>query len=84
MEWDDASVKTDAHLLLEYFKNYEGAFEGNVAALQRDYFNLMSWLYFSPFICDLRSLALLQDSDVDSLSVIRHSLRQAVMRRRPA
>ena len=64
LEWDDASVKTDAHLLLEYFKNYEGAFEGNVAGLQRDYFILMSWLYFSPFICDLRSLALLQDSDV--------------------
>lgn len=64
LEWDDTSVKTDAHLLLEYFKNYEGAFEGNVAALQRDYFILMSWLYFSPFICDLRSLALLQDSDV--------------------
>ena len=64
LEWDDASVKTDAHLLLEYFKNYEGAFEGNVKGLQRDYFILMSWLYFSPFICDLRSLALLQDSDV--------------------
>lgn len=64
LEWDDTSVKTDAHLLLEYFKNYEGAFEGNVAGLQRDYFILMSWLYFSPFICDLRSLALLQDSDV--------------------
>ena len=64
LEWDDASVKTDAHLLLEYFKNYEGAFEGNVAGLQHDYFILLSWLYFSPFICDLRSLALLQDSDV--------------------
>ena len=24
----------------------------------------MSWLYFSPFMCDLRSLALLRDSDV--------------------
>ena len=24
----------------------------------------MAWLYFSPFICDMRSLALLQDSDV--------------------
>ncbi len=24
----------------------------------------MSWLYFSPFLCDLRSLSLLQDSDV--------------------
>ena len=64
LEWDDGAVKTDAQLLLDYFRNYEDAFEGNVAGLQRDYFTLMSWLYFSPFICDMRSLALLQDSDV--------------------
>ena len=64
LEWDNESVRTDAALLLDYFKNYEGAFEGNVARLQHDYFILMAWLYFSPFICDMRSLALLQDSDV--------------------
>jgi hypothetical protein len=64
LEWDDASVRADATLLVDYFKNYENAFEGNVARLQRDYFTLMAWLYFSPFICDMRSLALLQDSDV--------------------
>ena len=64
LEWDKELVKADATLLLDYFKNYEGAFEGNVARLQHDYFTLMAWLYFSPFICDMRSLALLQDSDV--------------------
>ena len=64
LEWDDSLVKHDARLLLEYFRNYEGAFEGDVERLQRDYFILASWLYFSPFICDMRSLALLQDSDV--------------------
>ena len=64
LEWDNESVRADATLLLDYFKNYEGAFEGNVARLQHDYFTLMAWLYFSPFICDMRSLALLQDSDV--------------------
>ena len=64
MEWDDELVKRDARLLLGYFRNFEEAFEGNVPVLQRDYFTLMSWLYFSPFICDMRSLALLQDSDV--------------------
>ena len=64
LEWDDTRVLTDARLLLDYFQNYEGAFEGNVAGLQRDYFILASWLYFSPFMCDLRSLALLRDSDV--------------------
>lgn len=64
LEWNDAEVRTDAALLVNYFKNYEGAFEGNVPRLQRDYFIFMAWLYFSPFICEMRSLALLQDSDV--------------------
>lgn len=64
LEWDGPQVKGDSELLLDFFRNYEGAFEGNVARLQRDYFTLMSWIYFSPFLCDLRSLALLQDSDV--------------------
>ncbi len=64
LEWDASLVKSDSQLLLDYFRNYEGAFEGDVERLQRDYFSLTSWLFFSPFICDLRSLALLQDSDV--------------------
>ena len=64
LEWDISMVKGDSQLLMDFFRNYEGAFEGSVARLQRDYFTLMSWLYFSPFLCDLRSLALLQDSDV--------------------
>ena len=64
LEWDEELVKKDANLLLDYFRNYEGAFEGNVSRLQRDYFTFASWLYFSPFLCDMRSLALLQDSDV--------------------
>ena len=64
LEWDCSSLERDSNLLLEYFRNYEDAFEGNVEKLQRDYFTLMSWLYFSPFLCELRSLALLQDSDV--------------------
>ena len=64
IEWDGELVSRDAELLLGYFKNFEDAFEGDVPILQRDYFTLMSWLYFSPFMCDMRSLALLQDSDV--------------------
>ena len=64
LEWDAESVKTDAELLIRFFSNYEGAFEGNVSRLQRDYFTLMAWLFFSPFICDMRSLALVQDSDI--------------------
>ena len=64
LEWDEAKVRADAALLADYFGNYEGAFEGDVARLQRDYFILWSWLYFSPFICDMRSLALIKDEDV--------------------
>ena len=64
LRWDDTSVHTDSRLMLDYFGNYEEAFEGDVPALQRDYFTLMAWLYFSPYMCDLRSLALLRDSDI--------------------
>lgn len=64
LESDSKSVRADAERLLSYFKNYEGTFEGNVSRLQHDYFTLMAWLYFSPFICDMRSLALVRDSDV--------------------
>ena len=64
LEWDSAAVAGDARLLVQYFANYENAFEGNVARLQQDYFALWSWLYFSPFMCDLRRLALIRDEDV--------------------
>ena len=40
------SVKTDANLLLGFFKNYENAFEGDVPRMQRDYFMFMAWMYF--------------------------------------
>ena len=64
LDWDESKVRADADLLTDYFGNYEGAFEGDVARLQRDYFILWSWLYFSPFICDMRSLALIKDEDI--------------------
>ena len=53
------AAKSDADLLAGFFRNYEGTFEGGlgVARLQRDYFILWSWLYFAPFMCDLRTLA---------------------------
>ena len=64
LDWEPAKVAGDARLMVEYFGNYEGAFEGDVGRLQRDYFILWSWLYFSPFICDMRSRALLLGEDV--------------------
>ena len=56
---DLTAAKSDADLLAGFFRNYEGTFEGGlgVARLQRDYFILWSWLYFAPFMCDLRTLA---------------------------
>ena len=59
LESDSVAARNDARLLVEFFGNYEGTFEGGmgVERLQRDYFILWSWLYFSPFMCDMRTLA---------------------------
>ena len=59
LEPDRAAARRDAKLLVEFFRNYEGTFEGGmgVERLQRDYFILWSWLYFSPFMCDMRTMA---------------------------
>ncbi len=58
LEHDPIAARSDAKLLVEFFSNYEGTFEGGlgVERLQRDYFILWSWLYFSPFMCDMRTL----------------------------
>ena len=59
LEADLAAARSDARLLVQFFGNYEGTFEGGIGVerLQRDYFILWSWLYFSPFMCDMRTLA---------------------------
>ena len=57
LEYDQASVANDVQLMANFFKNYEDAFEGDVPRLQRDYFMLWAWLYFSPFMCDARTHA---------------------------
>ena len=59
LEPDLAAARKDARLLVDFFGNYEGTFEGGmgVERLQRDYFILWSWLYFSPLMCDMRTLA---------------------------
>lgn len=59
LETDASAVRRDVRLLLEFFGNYEDTFEGGmgVERLQRDYFILWSWLYFAPFMCDMRTLA---------------------------
>lgn len=67
LDWQRDKVQTDAMLILNHFTNYEGVFEGDVPRLQRDYFTFMSWLYFSPLMCDMRSLALVQDSIITNV-----------------
>lgn len=59
LESDLEAGRRDARLLVDFFGNYEGTFEGGmgVERLQRDYFILWSWLYFSPLMCDMRTLA---------------------------
>ncbi len=59
LEVDLAAARRDAQILVDFFGNYEGTFEGGmgVERLQRDYFILWSWLYFSPFMCDMRTRA---------------------------
>ena len=55
LEVKSEDVGRDAQLLLEFFNNYRDDFVGDVERLQRDYFGFMSWLYFAPFMCDLRN-----------------------------
>ena len=59
LETDESAVRRDVRLLVEFFGNYEDTFEGGmgVERLQRDYFIFWSWLYFAPFMCDMRTLA---------------------------
>ena len=59
LSFDETKAREDARSLVDYFGNYEAAFEGGlgVERLQRDYFILWSWLYFSPFMCDMRNMA---------------------------
>ena len=59
LQSDPDAARKDAELLVQYFNNYQNTFEGGmgVERLQRDYFTLWSWLYFAPFMCDMRTIA---------------------------
>ncbi len=61
---DDEGLRRSAEAIVEYINNYELGFVGNVPQLQRDYFTFMSWLYISPFICDLRARAIVAGGNV--------------------
>ena len=64
LETNDEGTKRSAEAIAEYFNNYELGFVGDVPQLQRDYFTFMSWLYISPFMCDLRTRAVVGGGNV--------------------
>lgn len=61
-EW--SAVQSDIACLTEYFENFRQGFVGNVAQHQRDYFLFLCWFYCSPFVCNLRNEANVQQSFV--------------------
>jgi hypothetical protein len=64
LDVDDDGLRRSARAMVEYFNNYELGFVGDVPRLQRDYFTFMSWLYISPFICDLRTQAVVNGGNI--------------------
>ena len=66
LEFDPELATADAALTVEYFSGFEG-FAGTpeeVHELQEEYFAFWAWLYFSPFMCDLRTRAAHNNRDV--------------------
>ena len=64
LEIDREGLKRSCEAIVEYFNNYEQGFVGDVYRLQRDYFTFMAWLYISPFICDLRTRAVVGGGNI--------------------
>lgn len=66
LDYDPELAVSDAQLMVEYFAGFEG-FAGTpeeVRELQEEYFAFWAWLYFSPFMCDLRTRAAHINRDV--------------------
>ena len=66
LDHDQQFVAADAELMISYFAGFEG-FSGtpeDVRELQEEYFAFWAWLYFSPFMCDLRTRAAHANRDV--------------------
>ena len=64
LEIDKSKLGDSAAAIIEYFNNYQRGFVGDVPRLQRDYFTFMSWLYISPFVCDLRARAIVDGANI--------------------
>ncbi len=66
LDWDRDAAAGDAVLLHDYFAGFE-EFSGNAAHLQKQYFILWAWYWFSPLLCDLRTRAQRTDGDLFEL-----------------
>lgn len=64
LDAENEGLRRSTRAIVEYFNNYERGFIGDVPRLQRDYFTFMSWLYISPFICDLRAGAVANSGNI--------------------
>ena len=58
LDADPAEVRSDVAAWLEFFRNYENGFVGDVPRLQKDYFTFMCWFFFAPLMCDVRNKAI--------------------------
>lgn len=65
---EKSEIARDVALMTEYFGGYEH-FRGDAEKLARDYFTFTSWLFASPFICDLRNAALARDAHILDLPI---------------
>ena len=66
LSYDPDLAAADARLMVDYFQGFDN-FAGTatqIGDLKAQYFTLWAWLYFSPFICELRNRAALQNRDV--------------------
>ena len=66
LDYDPALAVADGAAMTEYFAGFE-QFSGTpqeLFELQQEYFAFWSWLYFAPFMCDLRNRAALANRDV--------------------
>lgn len=52
---DSEGAARDAFTIRQYFRGFDNGFGANASVMQRVYFGLMGWLYFSPFLWEIKS-----------------------------
>ena len=90
LRWDPALAAADARLMVEYFDGFDH-FSGTpeqISDLKAQYFTLWAWLYFAPFVCELRNrppfATATSSATSESPSSTQGQLRQEQPHRHPA